>query len=389
MNNYRRQAGFRTNTGNCIFTGKSLSFFYQINKMSGGRIVRFSLILFFIIILFSCRKDESEDDNYLKSPACINSFIPKASEFKVVGFYPSWRQDYLNIENIQWEKLTRIVYAFAIPNMDGTLNTSSLTKTKKLIDTAHSHGVAVYFSVGGGDGSNNFAWIASEDESIKRFVKEIKQYLFENCFDGVDIDWEYWSGYRTNAVVPAESATFVNIMKLLKDELKPFGLGLSIDVGATHWSGKHFYTDAVQYIDDVQIMCYDFTGPWSAPGPHSSFEQSIGSGSSSGSTGLAYWINYRKWPKEKILLGVPFYGRDFDNQGGEGITYSDIIKLSPDAYLNDRINNIYYDGIVTMSRKAQYVVDNNLSGIMIWEIAQDSKEDSTSLLSAIDRTINP
>jgi chitinase len=357
--------------------------------MLDERVARVSLIIVSVLILFGCNKDESVVDNYLKSPVCTNPFIPKTSEFKVVGFYPSWRHDYMKLEDIKWEKLTRIVYAFAIPNIDGTLNTTSLTMAKQLVDTAHAHGVEVYFSVGGGEGSTNFAWIASDGEATKRFVKEVRQYLFENCFDGVDIDWEYWSGYRINAVIPTESATFVYIMKLLKDELKPYGLGLSIDLGATHWSGKHFNTDVVQYVDDMQIMCYDFSGPWSTPGPHSSYEQSIGSGSSSSSTGLAYWINYRKWPKEKILLGVPFYGRDFDNQGGEGISYSEIIKLSPQAYLDDRINNIYYDGIITMARKTQYVVDNKLSGIMIWELGQDSSVDSTSLLNTIDIIVNP
>lgn len=357
--------------------------------MSDRKILKSSLIFVFVLLVFGCRKDEGEDGNYLIRPDCISSFVPKASEFKVVGFYPDWKQEYLKLEDIQWEKLTRIVYAFAIPNADGTINTSSLTRSKELVGAAHTHGVEVYLSVGGGNGSNNFLWIATKDEYVKRFIKEVKQYLFENCFDGVDIDWESWSGYRTNSVVPAESAVFVHIMKSFKEELKPFDLGLSIDLGATHWSGKHFDNDVVQYVDDLQIMCYDFSGPWTSPGPHSSYEQSIGSGSSSNSTGLAYWINYRKWPKEKILLGVPFYGRDFDNNGGEGISYSGILNIVPDAYLNDRINNIYYDGIVTMSQKTQYVIDNHLSGIMIWEIAQDSNTDSTSLMTAIDNTINP
>ena len=291
------------------------------------------------------------------------------------------------MSEIPWDKLTRIVYAFAVPNADGTLDTKDLTMIQELTETAHKHGVEVYVSIGGGDGSNNFVWIASKDEYTKRFVKKAKQYVFENCLDGVDIDWEYWSGYRTNTVVPSESNVFVYIIKSLKEELSPFGLGVSIDLGASHWGGKHFYDEVVLYADDLQVMCYDFSGPWSAPGPHSSYDQAIGSGSTINSTGLAYWINYRKWPKEKILLGVPFYGRDFDNQGGEGITFSEIIKLSPDAYLNDRINNIYYDGIITMARKSQYVVDNRLSGIMIWEIGQDSWIDSTSLLSAIDNII--
>jgi len=348
-----------------------------------------SLFLIVLVLIFGCDKDPDVDDKYLKAPVCIDTFTPKYAQHKVVGFYPSWRHSSMPVSSIPWDKLTRIVYAFAVPNADGTIDTHDLTMIQELTSEAHAHGVEVYLSVGGGDGSNNFAWIASKDEYTKHFVKEVKQYIFENCLDGVDIDWEYWSGYRTNTVFPSESSIFVYIVKSLKEELSPFGLGVSVDLGASHWAGKHFYDDVVQYADDLQIMCYDFSGPWTSPGPHSSYDQAIGSGSTVNSTGLAYWINYRKWPKEKILLGVPFYGRDFDNGGGEGITYSDIIKLSPEAYKNDRINNIYYDGIITMARKSQYVVDNKLSGIMIWEIGQDSYVDSTSLLTAITRVINP
>ena len=293
------------------------------------------------------------------------------------------------VSSIPWDKLTRVVYAFAVPNSDGTIDTRDLTMIQVLTDSAHSHGVEVYFSVGGGDGSTNFPLIAAREESRKLFVNEVRQYVFENCLDGVDIDWEYWSGYSNNAIVPFESSAFISILGSLKEELDPFDLGISIDLGGSHWAGKHFYNEVVNYVDDLQVMCYDFSGPWSVPGPHSSYDQAIGSGNSVTSTGLAYWVNYRRWPKEKILLGVPFYGRDFDNQGGEGITFSEIIKLSPDAFLNDRINNIYYDGIITMARKAQYVVDNKYAGIMIWELGQDSRIDSTSLLSTIDSVINP
>ncbi|HAM10094.1 MAG TPA: hypothetical protein DCP74_07425, partial [Bacteroidales bacterium] len=247
--------------------------------MVDGRFGRYSIIIVIVLILSGCNKDESEDDKYLKSPVCTDSFIPKTSEFKVVGFYPSWGHASLPVSEIPWDKLTRIVYAFAVPNADGTLDTKDLTMIQELTETAHKHGVEVYVSIGGGDGSNNFVWIASKDEYTKRFVKKAKQYVFENCLDGVDIDWEYWSGYRTNTVVPSESNVFVYIIKSLKEELSPFGLGVSIDLGASHWGGKHFYDDVVLYADDLQVMCYDFSGPWSAPGPHSSYDQAIGSGS--------------------------------------------------------------------------------------------------------------
>ena len=349
--------------------------------------IRGFVIISAIFIIWSCHKDKTTNDKYLDKPNCTLSYIHKTSAYQVVGFYPSWSQDILPVSAIPWDKLTRIVFAFAIPNADGTINTGSLINIGQLIDDAHAHGVEVYFSIGGGDGSNNFPVMATNEKSRNLFINEVRQYIFENCLDGVDIDWEYWSGYENNTVVPAESNALVTLLKDLKNELAPFNLGISIDLGASDWSGKYFYNDITKYVDHFQVMCYDFTGPWTAPGPHSSFEDAIGSGASINSTGLAYWVNYRGWPKEHVLLGVPFYGRDFDNQGGVGIAYSQILTLYPDAYLTDQVKNIYYDGIITMAKKAQYVADNKYSGIMIWEITLDSPADNTSLLSTIYKVL--
>jgi chitinase len=336
----------------------------------------------------ACKKD-TVSDNYLDKPVCSSAFIPKAYEYQVVGFYPSWTVNDMPLQTIPWDKLTRIVYAFAIPHADGTINISDLTRTRQLADSAHAHGVEIYISVGGGEGSGNFPILATNEKTRSRFIKEVREFIFANCYDGVDIDWEYWSGYSNDVVVPAESNALVTIVKELKKELSPFGLGISIDLGASDWGGKHFMDEIPDYVDHLMVMSYDFTGPWSDPGPHSAYADAIGSGNTRSSTGLAYWVNYRGWPKEHILLGVPFYGKDFDRDGGYLLKYSEILNQYPDAYKYDRINNIYYDGIKTLADKTQYVIDNSFSGIMIWEITQDSKVDSTSLLNAIDKVLHP
>jgi len=353
----------------------------------------FSILSFFLILslLFtSCSKDNDEAQPYLEEPLCYGSFQPRLYDYQVVGFYPYYKREALPISEIPWEKITRIVYAFAIPNPDGTLNTGYLSGISQLVEEAHAHGVEVYFSVGGGgSGSENFPLIAADLEAASRLVLEIRQYVFENCLDGVDIDWEYWTGSLTGTVVYAESMALVNLLYELEKELDPFNLGISMDVPASNWGGKHFMDQAVDYVDHIQVMAYDFSGPWSDPGPHSSFEDAIGSGSYLTSTGLAYWVNLRHWPKDRILLGVPFYGRDFDNQQGKGIAYANIIDLYPDAWKYDQVNNIYYNGIPTMILKAEYVRDEHYSGIMIWELAQDHPFDSLSLLNAIDQVLAP
>lgn len=351
--------------------------------------IRYLLLIFSLFLFWSCKKEKVTPDNYLDKPDCASAFIPKAKDYQVVGFYPSWTNDVMPFQSIPWDRLTRIVYAFASPNVDGTINTYELTKIQQLTDSAHTHGVEIYFSIGGADGSYNFPLMATNEKSRSRFIKEVRQFIFANCLDGVDIDWEYWSGYANDVVVPAESNALVAILKDLKKELSPFDLGISIDLGASDWGGKHFFDEIPDYVDNLMVMSYDFSGTWSDPGPHSAYADAIGSGNTRSSTGLAYWVNYRGWPKDHILLGVPFYGKDFDQGGGFLLKYSEILNQFPDAYKYDRINNIYYDGIKTMADKTQYVIDNGFSGIMIWEITQDSKADSTSLLNAIDKVLHP
>lgn len=348
------------------------------------------LFLGFCMFLFNgCKKDNVSNDNYLDKPVCSSSFVPKTYDSQVVGFYPSWTENVMPFQAIPWDKLTRIVYAFVMPNKDGTLNTTDLSRIPQLADSAHAHGVEIYFSVGGADGSYNFPVMATNEKSRNLFIKEVRQFIFQNCLDGVDIDWEYWSGYANNEVVPVESNALVTLVEDLKKELSAFNLGISIDLGASDWGGKHFFDGIPDYVDDLMVMSYDFSGTWSAPGPHSAYADAIGSGNDINSTGLAYWVNYRGWPKEHVLLGVPFYGKDFDQGGGSLLRYADILNQFPDAYKYDRINNIYYDGIKTMAEKTQYVSDNNFSGIMIWEITQDNKVDSTSLLNAINKVLHP
>ncbi len=320
---------------------------------------------------------------------CTTPFQPKSATHQVVGFYPAWRHDVLSIAEIQWDKLTRIIYAFALPNADGTLDTSDLTQVDALVNAAHNAGVEVFFSIGGGAGSANYPVMAADPATRLQFVQTVRDFMGTHCLDGVDIDWEQWTKDANNAPVKEEKASLNALLRELRLTLEPLGLKLSIDVYPTHWFGQHYDDIVTDFVDYVHVMAYDFSGPWSSPGPHSSYPQAIGSGNDATATGLAYWTNFRGWPKDKILLGVPFYGRDFDNNGGAGITYASILAQYPNAASSDRVANIYYNGLPTITDKTQYVVDNNFPGVMIWEIGQDTKDPATSLLHAIDRVMNP
>ena len=340
------------------------------------------LLIALLIVIGGCTSAVEPD-----APAgCAGTFEGKAFAHHVIGFYPYYRHDLTPVSEIRWDLLTRVIYAFAFPRADGSLDTSQLTQIGALAETAHANGVEVYLSVGGGGTSEGFPVLAANADARKNFVQSVSQVLETHCLDGVDIDWEHWTKDNALMPVPSEKESLVTLLQELRAALD--GPGISIDVFAGDWGGRH-YEDVHHLVDYVHVMGYDFSGPWSRPGPHSSFAQAIGSGSTASSTGLAYWTNYRKWPRSKIILGVPFYGRDFDNEGGQGVTYRDIVARHSDAPNKDRVANIYYNGVQTISDKARYVVDNGFPGVMIWEIAQDTEDPATSLLYALDAVANP
>jgi len=317
-----------------------------------------------------------------------NTFQPKSSTHEVIGFYPAGKHAVLPVSNIRWDKLTRVIYAFAIPRPDGTLDVSSLTRADSLANTAHAERVEVYLSIGGGSGSGNFPILAANADTRQTFVQEVQHFLGSHCFQGVDIDWEQWTKDSNNVPNASEKTNLVTLLQELRSALHPQGLKISIDVYPSNWYGQHYDDSVPSLVDYIHVMAYDFSGPWSAPGHHSSYEQAIGSDSQISSTGLSYWTQYRQWPKDKTILGLPFYGRDFDNNGGIGIAYRDILNQYAQAPTTDHVANIYYNGRQTITDKTQFVVNNDYPGVMIWEISHDTHDVNTSLLDAIDQAIN-
>ncbi|MEG2053450.1 MAG: glycosyl hydrolase family 18 protein, partial [Oscillospiraceae bacterium] len=129
------------------------------------------------------------------------------------------------------------------------------------------------------------------------------------------------------------------------------------------------HTNAVlNAVDWINVMAYD-----GGDGErHSGYDFSINCGK--------YWKETRGLPAHKVVLGVPFYARP------SWAAYSEILKTVTDADTKDiaDFNGVqaYYNGVDTITKKTKYAKEN-LGGIMIWEISQDTTDKSKSLLQAI------
>jgi len=293
-----------------------------------------------------------------------------SAQTKIVGYVPNWGDLAAFADQIDYSKVTHLNVAFENPIDDaGTMSFNPAEDG--LISKAHAKGVKVLVSIGGGSASTNdemqkryFALISPDRRPA--FAAKLADYVSLHGFDGLDVDIEGPS-------INADYGEFIEeLSKALKPKEKLLTSALSQGYG-----GDKVPDSVFPLFDFVNVMAYDGAGPWNkdAPGQHSSFEMAKGQ--------VAYWLG-RGLPKSKCVLGVPFYGYGFGDafRGGE-YTFKEIVGSYADSEKVDQIGStIWYNGIPTIQAKAQYVVDQQLGGVMIWSLDSDAPGEK-SLLAAI------
>ena len=71
------------------------------------------------------------------------------------------------------------------------------------------------------------------------------------------------------------------------------------------------------YLDFINLVAYDFAGPWSHKCSHQAQLYAHGEDETSGALGVQYLMS-QNFPSKKILLGIPLFGRSFPNTLGSG-----------------------------------------------------------------------
>lgn len=302
------------------------------------------------------------------------SAVAAYAQHRVVAYVPNWVDLDKFSETIEYGKLTHINIAFENPqNAEGDLSFSK--KNGGLIRKAKANGVKILVSIGGGGASENKVLQARYFELIsaaKRdaFTTKIAAYVDEHDFDGLDVDIEG----------PSINEDYDAFIESLAKVFKPKGKLLTCAL-SKGYGGNKVKDETLKHFDFVNIMAYDGTGAWNlnSPGQHSSLEFAR--------SNVKFWLD-KGLPKSKAVLGVPFYGYGFgEDFKKSGYGYDEILLKYPGAEKADQIGStIWYNGIPTIKAKAQYVLDEELGGIMIWSLDNDVKGEN-SLLSAINETL--
>ncbi len=310
-----------------------------------------------IILLTSCSTSASSTP----TTAPIMTPTPASPPFIILAY----ATDSILADIIPYDKLTHINYSFLTPKEDGTFNPlNNGWKLQQIVKTAHEHEVHVSISVGGWGWDQQFETLAGSAESRSAFVQNLKAFVDEYQLDGMDIDWEY----------PDEGQSSQNFLALIKElrTAMPNKLLTTAVVSYGEDNGAGVPNESFDLFDFVNVMTYD--GP--DHGTMEQFEQ-----------GLAYW-NKRGLPKDKIVMGVPFYSHSKNSPAAEGIEYSKLVQADPAAAQTDLFEYFgatqIYNGIPTIQAKTHIAMEK-AAGIMFWALDHDA-QGSLSLVNAIYQT---
>ncbi len=266
------------------------------------------------------------------------------------------------------------------PNFINALNSTEEEKLTNLAVKAKNKGVKVLIAVGGwfiGDGGGNdtrFVDLSGETAYRVAFANNLVDFINTYGLDGVDIDWEY----------PDSSDQSNNFEKLMKElhittqDPTKFNDNkvklLTAAVPPDKYYGQWVNSGVSSYVDFINIMAYDKTAD-----NHSPCTYAV--------EAFNYWSKTKCFPKEQLIIGVPFYGRNNQTTPPSFKTYAKIIEenpaLDPDT---NKVGDYYFNGINTVKNKTLFAI-HKAAGVMIWSIDQDSFA-KKSLLDAIDMVIN-
>jgi hypothetical protein len=281
----------------------------------------------------------------------LSSFYVKAQVVK--GYFPSYRAT-TDVDNVQYNKVTDIIYAFADISSSGTLTIQNLALFKYLQSKCTANGVRLWVAIGGPGAQSNFS---SSVTAANRtgFANSCLNLCSTYGLAGVDIDWEFpAAGDAANLTAAASviKSTFGTTYKLsaaLGGESFNY---LCVSIPNAHTNG--IQAALFTYLDQVNIMTYD--GP-TCLGSHTSLDFMTHA--------MDGW-NALGCPYTKMYPGMAFYTR------GGGAMWSSF--ATPARFTNPTgiDSGTDFDSEITIQEKInEAMCVKGAPGVMVWELSQD------------------
>ncbi len=302
---------------------------------------------------------------------------------KVVGYIPSYKGLRTVADRTDLSKLTHINLAFANPAPGGSflnggspacMESATSADISYVVQKAHAAGAKVLVSLAGGvipSCAGNWQTLL-QPANRAGLIQNLVQFVNTYALDGVDVDLE---GELLTAIDNA--GNYTPFIQGLRTALP----GKLVTAATATYEGGMIPVSSLASFDFVNLMAYDAVGPgWGTVGTeHSPY--------SLAQSNIATW-QARGLSKDKLVLGLPFYGYGFNGYAAS-YGFADIVnQFGASAAQTDLIGKlgagsayITYNGIPTLKAKTRLALQQG-SGVMIWELSQDATG-ANSLLSAV------
>lgn len=273
--------------------------------------------------------------------------------------------------------MTHIDYAFG--HVNETFNGIRISRPERLEAIVAAKGdVKVCLSIGGW-GSGRFSEMAATEAGRKAFALDCARVIRQYKLDGIDLDWEYPTSSAAGiSSSPEDTENFTLLMKEIRSAIGPDML-LTLASAA---SAKFIDFEAIlPVIDWVNVMSYDMGRP---PRHNAALRRSPNAGFTMEGAlerHLAAGI-----PKEKIVMGMPFYGHgnrkdypdyvDYKDQKPpkEGLheVWDDVAKIPYYADADGRMV-LGFDNVRSIRAKCEFILSRGVLGGMYWEYSCDNE----------------
>ncbi|WP_318374959.1 glycosyl hydrolase family 18 protein [Enterobacter sp.] len=262
-----------------------------------------------------------------------------AGQRKIYGYFPEWgvydAHRNFTPDKIDYSMITHLNYGFGIVK-NGEVITHDTEQgpglMRDLDKRTEAAGVTNIISIGGWNNSleGEFETATATDAGVEKLANSIVNYMLTWGFDGVDVDWEYPD-------TEADKGQFTKLIKSLRSKLDDQGIKddkyyqLSAAVTASHSKMQYInLAENTALLDSVNVMAYDFHGAFDPITGHNAplhanskdEDQKFNAASA-----MAEYATTWKVPKNKLMMGIPWYGRGWGN-----VEPTEIVKGLPGLF---------------------------------------------------------
>lgn len=349
---------------------------------------------------------------------------------EIFCFYESWAEGRegdgsFSLYDFKPELCTTAVYMLAL--LDG----DTLKPNNPWLETADNGGQNLYgrfnglkvqypklrtvLAIGGWvEGSEKYSQLAASSIRRKNFARNAAGFLKEFGFDGIHFHWEYpaFRGGSSN-----DKQNFVHLLKEVYDVFKPqnFFISAFLRTQSNVVEKAYDVRNIAKFVDAIAMMTFDYGGPWNKKVEFSAPLK--GNDENDVESRVNNFIQMGV-PAEKIILGIPFYGRTFITDSGSTgnigdkakdhgfqgpfvkedgfLGYNEFCRLqkkhewsvSFDTKSSQAIGRFYKDGlshVVTIdsprsvAKKVKFAVKKNLGGVWVFFVDTGKKSEIKSI----------